>query len=290
MITEGYLARHYGGRRGGRDVALLDVAQDYALEFLARRGFFDLGLTLKGETALRKFRIGNQGRFSTDLDFAVTEATVGELVFTELDGVSVHEVRFDVEVLDEVRRGRLHIETPLGRPQVDARIEIRIRAPWLRPEIIPPIPLAVHDGYEFQPRAMPVMRLEESLAEKLAALRRRRLARDLFDLAWFARRPFDTDLVRRLTYLKVFTDVVHDGLGDRPFDSHREILGLRPSAFEAEDIGLLIGQVDISGWLEAVQERFVFLTHADELGRTLARCNPRDQQVALVAIGELGRR
>jgi hypothetical protein len=34
MITEGYLALHYQGRRGGRDVALLDVAQDYALKLL----------------------------------------------------------------------------------------------------------------------------------------------------------------------------------------------------------------------------------------------------------------
>lgn len=60
MITEGYLARHYQGRRGGRDVALLDVAQDYALRLLFDAGLFELGLTFKGGTALRKYRVNGQ--------------------------------------------------------------------------------------------------------------------------------------------------------------------------------------------------------------------------------------
>jgi hypothetical protein len=34
MITQGYLARHFQGRSGMRDPALLDVAQDYALKYL----------------------------------------------------------------------------------------------------------------------------------------------------------------------------------------------------------------------------------------------------------------
>ena len=61
MITEGYLARHYQGRSGGRDPALLDVAQDYALKVLHDEGLFDLGLAFKGGTALRKYRAGNFG-------------------------------------------------------------------------------------------------------------------------------------------------------------------------------------------------------------------------------------
>lgn len=30
-ITEGLLVRHYQGTKGGRDAALLDIAQDHAL-------------------------------------------------------------------------------------------------------------------------------------------------------------------------------------------------------------------------------------------------------------------
>lgn len=36
-------------------------------------GLLDRGLVFKGGTALRKFRAGNAGRFSTDLDFAAPE-------------------------------------------------------------------------------------------------------------------------------------------------------------------------------------------------------------------------
>ena len=48
MITQGYLSRHFQGRRGMADAALLDVAQDYALQFLSSEGIFELGVVLKG--------------------------------------------------------------------------------------------------------------------------------------------------------------------------------------------------------------------------------------------------
>lgn len=98
MITEGYLARHYQGRHGGRAPALLDVAQDYALHLLHDEGVFDLGLTFKGGTALRKYRAGNLGRFSTDLDFAAVDPEIGDVVFEILDGALV--VGVDVHLFD----------------------------------------------------------------------------------------------------------------------------------------------------------------------------------------------
>jgi predicted nucleotidyltransferase component of viral defense system len=75
-ITEGYLAQHYQGLKGGRDAALLDIAQDHALHALHNSGLFGHGLVFKGGTALRKFRAGNAGRFSTDLDFAARDDNV----------------------------------------------------------------------------------------------------------------------------------------------------------------------------------------------------------------------
>jgi hypothetical protein len=78
MITQGYLARHFQGRSGMRDPALLDVAQDYALKYLHDQGAFELGIVLKGGTSLRKLRAGNAGRFSTDLDFATPDMETAE--------------------------------------------------------------------------------------------------------------------------------------------------------------------------------------------------------------------
>ena len=59
-ITEGHLARHYQGRRGGRGPALLDIAQDHALALLHAAGLFQRGLVFKGGTSLRKFRAGQR--------------------------------------------------------------------------------------------------------------------------------------------------------------------------------------------------------------------------------------
>ena len=55
-ITEGHLVRHYQGVKGGRDAALLDIAQDHTLHLLHVAGLFKNGLVFKGGTALRKFR------------------------------------------------------------------------------------------------------------------------------------------------------------------------------------------------------------------------------------------
>ncbi len=66
MITEGHLGRHYQGRKGGRGPALIDIAQDHALAIISEAGIFDLGVVFKGGTALRKYRAGSSGRFSTD--------------------------------------------------------------------------------------------------------------------------------------------------------------------------------------------------------------------------------
>ena len=57
------------------------------------------------------------------------------------------------------------------------------------------------------------------MAEKLARFRRVSLARDLYDLWWFATSGvLDEALVRRLWVLKVYRDVVVDGRGVKPID------------------------------------------------------------------------
>ena len=113
MITEGYLARHYQGRKGGRAPALLDVAQDYALKIVADSGLFTMGLTFKGGTALRKYLVGTAGRFSIDLDFAAEEEGIGDLLFETLDGKELYDVRFSIEIDTPGRRGRLNYDLAL---------------------------------------------------------------------------------------------------------------------------------------------------------------------------------
>ncbi|HUP15909.1 MAG TPA: nucleotidyl transferase AbiEii/AbiGii toxin family protein [Acidimicrobiia bacterium] len=255
----------------------MDVAQDYALKVLHDEGLFDLGLTFKGGTALRKYRAGNLGRFSTDLDFAAVDPDLGEVVFGALDGVGFHDVRFEVEEVTPQRRANLRVLTPLGDPEVDARVEVVPRPPWQPPEMLDPVEFPVHGGYEFMPVPLPVVTLDETIAEKLAAYRRRALLRDLYDLWWFTQQgAFDEALIRRLTYLKVYVDVVEEGIADGPFDAERDLFALVPADFPPEAIGLLSGTPETETWLKRVNERFRFLADTTEEEAQLQLCDPRD--------------
>lgn len=276
MITEGHLARHHMGRSGMRGPALLDVAQDYALQHLYREGVFDLGVVLKGGTSLRKFRAGNAGRFSTDLDFAAPDVDTGELLLDLLDGAQIEGVTFHVTNRTALR-GSLDVETPIGRPDIPARVEITARPLWLPCEALVPIPSPAHRGYEFELAALPAPAIEEALAEKLAAWRRRQKIRDLYDLYWFGRGALDEALVRRILALKVWHDVVDDGLGTAPFDPAAIVQVFDAAKLPPENIGLLTQPVEPVRWLAEVRARYEFLVRLDSLEVEVARCNPGDR-------------
>jgi len=276
MITQGYLSRHFSGRRGMADAALLDVVQDYALKVLHDEGLFELGAVLKGGTSLRKLRAGNAGRFSTDLDLATPDVDTGELLLDTIDGAELFDVRFTLTDR-ETLRAKLVVNTPLGQPQIPARIEISPRALWLPIEALAPIDLPVHAGYEFAMPLIPAPALEESLSEKLAAWRRRRKIRDLYDLHLFGRGGLDEPLIRRLLVLKVGHDVVDDGLGTRPFDPSEIVADVDIRRLPPEDIGLLTQPVEPEQWLAKVRDRYAFVTELDDDERRVVACNPGDR-------------
>jgi predicted nucleotidyltransferase component of viral defense system len=74
-ITDGWIARHTpkGVGSGGRDAAIIDIAQDILLRELHTCGALT-AIVFKGGTALRKLYAGNNGRFSLDLDFSLLRA------------------------------------------------------------------------------------------------------------------------------------------------------------------------------------------------------------------------
>lgn len=277
MITEGYLVRHYQGRSGGRSPALIDIAQDHLLHHLAERGLFDLGIALKGGTAIRKLWAGKAGRFSTNLDFAGLDDTKAELLIEAVDGARVGPFTFAIEPIEGTLRVRVMIASPFGSPDVPARLDLGRRPLWLEPQAVAPIPLPVHERYDFAMPRVPAAQAEEVIAEKLARYRRSSLARDLYDLAWFAARPFDEELVRRLTVLKVWCDVVDDGLGEAPFDPQDVLRPRTADEFQPEAIGYLTTPVDVPGWAGKVAARFTFLRDLDTFERSIARCSRGDE-------------
>src|SRR6202011_400855 len=111
----------------------------------------------KGGTAIRKFHAGVQGRFSTDLDFAVPDDDVAAHIIETLDGAHLDGFSFSVEQIVEYRRARLNIDNAAlgGRPVIAARIDMQPRTPWLRPELLRPLHLAAHAFYDFEPQLTP---------------------------------------------------------------------------------------------------------------------------------------
>lgn len=277
-ITEGYLVRHYQGVRGGRDAALLDIAQDHALHLLHEAGLFDQGLVFKGGTALRKFRAGNAGRFSTDLDFAAPDEELALSTLQALDGVEIDGFTFAIVNLgDDGRRGDLKVTTPFGSPRLGAKVELARHKLSLEPDLLEPIGLPIHERYDFTLPATPVVRAEEAIAEKLARYRRVSLARDLYDLQWYATAgAMDEALVRRLWVLKVYRDITVDGRGTKPIDPHDVLAPRTAHDFSPEDIGYLTKPVRIADWIATVRSRYEFLTDLESDERRWVACNERD--------------
>jgi predicted nucleotidyltransferase component of viral defense system len=73
MLTRAQVQR-YSNESGLRDIMIAEkeVVLTFLLQLLSERGILDR-LAFKGGTCLRKMFVGNQGRFSTDLDFTGIE-------------------------------------------------------------------------------------------------------------------------------------------------------------------------------------------------------------------------
>lgn len=129
-LTRALVARHALGRAEAYDAALLDVAQDHLLYLLSQTvQFGDNRLVFKGGTSLRKCRLGNVGRFSTDLDFSAPDDEVVLEVCELIDGARVGGFEFGVQsTRGDGRHWQLRVRhTELGEPRIVASVEFARR-------------------------------------------------------------------------------------------------------------------------------------------------------------------
>ena len=286
-LTRGYLTQHFQGKAGGFYPALLDVAQDYLLHHLHRQNLFDLGLIFKGGTSLRKMRAGVSGRFSTDLDFCAPNEDLAGLVMDAIDNVNVPPFTYVLSDRDDdAGRATLRVTGPFGPGPAEtgptailiaSKVEFSPRAPWLAPQTLPFLPLRVHRSYDLDGGlpALPVVRTEEAVAEKLARYARVGLARDLYDLIWYGRQgAFDEAFIRRLWLLKVYQDVVFDGRwSGRRFDPATILTPRSPREIAEESIGFLTYPTDIPGWEREFRQRYCFLADLSREDAEWALCH-----------------
>ena len=222
-------------------------------------------LGFKGGTSLRKCRLGNDGRFSTDLDFAAPDEDVVIDVCGFIDGARVGGFEFALDsTRGDGRHWQLRVSHPiLGTPNIAASVEFARRPLALPTEQLGFVPLPIHKQYGFTLPTLPVVAEAEACAEKLARYRRTALSRDLYDLDRFAGRNLDEGLVRRLWVLKVWGDVVDDRRGTKPADPVDVLRHRTLADFQPESLGTLTHPVDLVRWEARVRTRFGFLTELD---------------------------
>ncbi len=225
------LAAVYRGR--GRNEAYLEFAQEHFLDWLRQERLFeDETVVLKGGTAIRKFVLDNDGRFSTDLDFAVADPVYADHILERLGQGIAHEgVTFVLDRYDAgARKGTWHAETAEHGSSLPANLDFSARAlllPATHPERAR-IPGIEGRFLGFEPVRPPVADLVETVAEKLSRFRRTMLGRDVYDLASVARRVEGClQLLREVLCFKAYFDRVEEG---RESGARREPPGTKPPA------------------------------------------------------------
>ncbi len=276
------------------DEFFLELAQEHFLDWLRHEGLTE-GLVFKGGTSLRKFVFGLAGRFSRDLDFTVSDRAIGELVIDALsagfrhEGVTFHGLEIDRESMKAAWQAET---TDLGRGRLACRLDFSTRSLMLPPVARPrsALPGVSAADLGFSPLLVPLADLRETMAEKLARLRRVLFARDVYDVGHLI--PLvraDTPLVRELLIYKVYFDVVDDGRGGAPFRLGVEYRGHRRAEIRGVDeLGSTTQPVfDYPATLRLIEDTYGGLSlSADEREQVLVRCGPGDRYRALQWVNE----
>jgi hypothetical protein len=163
--------------------------------------------------------------------------------------------------------------------------------------------MLVHEAYGLPDLPLlPVIRLEENIAEKVARLNRVTTARDMYDLAWVANHrrdlpDLDPDLIRRLAVLKIWVDSngvssaqAHWKKGHEPseFDPATWLRARGSDEFDMEDIGALAVPTPTPHELSTVvRTRYAFLAELDDDELRLASSRPQDRPLALRLLAAL---
>jgi len=244
------LSGRYGGRAAPQ--AYLEFAQEHFLAWMAGEGLFegDHPLIFKGGTALRKFKFGLAGRFSTDLDFSAQSIDYAEHVLDSLDGgFSFESVTFRLTDLDRpALKGTWRARADgISGETIDAKLDFSPRLTLYPPERRPrsEIPGVERRFLGFDPVDLPLVTILENVAEKLARFRRQILGRDLYDLARLGpEMRSQLPALREAALFKVFFDLVEDGQpGPKSFLAGPEYADRTAGQVVGfDDLGVLSGQ------------------------------------------------
>jgi predicted nucleotidyltransferase component of viral defense system len=237
---------NWAAHDSGADLHLIqqEMVLVYALESLGRAGVLPR-LAFKGGTYLRLMVTGDSGRLSEDLDFtnvglAPDPTGVLEAAFAQ-GGVGVE---FRVKDPYRTAPGNWACAVEYAHDWDKGRflLEIRYRdAPFLPTVPTTPLPRRWFRLLPFAPPAVPCLRLEEAMAEKVRAVQQRATERDLYDLMLYARKGFDPALVRLLATAKLWSD--HE-----PFRPSEVLAALAKGRKAWTELDRLVGRTRRRDW------------------------------------------
>lgn len=192
------------------DIAEREIALTYVLRILADRGILT-HLAFKGGTAIRKLHLGNQGRYSLDLDFTALGEIDPETLILDIAG-SLHDqtyfgITFSIPPADYYAEPNScgaevayqHEWVTTGR----FGIQVSFRAQPLLPVL--PVTLRrerYFDWLGIELPEVPALDLHEIIGEKIRAAAQRSRIRDLYDLYQLVNQRFDRNIVRRIAVIK----------------------------------------------------------------------------------------
>lgn len=202
------------------DMALADIILTHVIEHFAEVGASE-HIVFKGGSMLRRMHIGQDFRFSGDLDYSLNktslvdvDGTISTLISKisgTANGLSFHVPEDGIRVPSH---GNTHIVTvecklPDGRLTA-VKVEIDHRAePILEPVSLTPKSTFTTDTQR-EPLPLSCLALEEVLGEKVRASYQRIRIRDLYDLNALRNHNFDEEAVRKIAVLKLWEAPLHN--------------------------------------------------------------------------------
>ena len=249
------------------DIAEREIALVYVLRILADHGLLER-LAFKGGTAIRKIYLGNQGRFSLDLDFTATQDANPEALILDVAGLfhnhTHHGLTFTIPTGDYYANPEScgaeisyqHEWSTSGK----FWIQISFRGRPLLP--VRPVTLRKERYFEwlgFEPPAVPSLELHEIIGEKIRAASQRSRVRDLYDIYQLAGLRFDRTRVRKIAVLKCWET-------NFTFDPASFLAGIETGQYDWSDLRRLLRkgrEVQPALIMRGVRENYAFLS---ELG------------------------
>lgn len=192
------------------DIAEREIALTYVLRIMADHGLLER-LAFKGGTAIRKIYLGNQGRFSLDLDFTATQEIDPEALILDVAGLFHNQTHHGLTFI--ISTGDYYANPESCGAEISYQHEwstsgkFGIQISFRRRPMLP-IQLATlrqeryFEWLGFEPPIVPSLELHEIIGEKIRAASQRSRVRDLYDLFQLADLQFDRARVRRIAVLK----------------------------------------------------------------------------------------